>query len=123
MKLILVIEDDRDLALFFKTALEIMLKDVQVEIAVDGSEGMKRLKNASLPDAIVLDMHLPGISGEVIYKALEDRNQGHRVLICTADINLVKKYSNALSKPVSVDDLCGRVQQIMSMVPLAGGCA
>ncbi|MEP0805337.1 MAG: response regulator [Chloroflexota bacterium] len=124
MKQILVIEDDRDLSLLFKMALEMSLKDVQVDVIWNGTEGMRRL-DESLPDAIVLDMHLPGVSGDEIYKALERRREAHRVLVCSADVRIVNAYTmrgiNAVEKPIPMAELTSRVSRILDGIPVAGG--
>ncbi|HXF85488.1 MAG TPA: response regulator [Anaerolineales bacterium] len=124
MKRVLVIEDDHDLSMLFKMALEISLQDIQVDVAWNGTEGMKRL-DESLPDAIVLDMHLPGVSGNEIYKSLEKRNEAHRVLVCSADVRIVNEYTmrgvNAVEKPVPMAELTRRVSRIINGIPVAGG--
>jgi DNA-binding response OmpR family regulator len=114
MKTILIIEDDRDLANLFKIVME--LSGFEVSAIHDGRQGLEALEGQSLPDVVMLDMHLPGVSGEEIYAMMEERGEGRRVLLCSADVQLVEHYralgANALTKPAPVDDLQRAVRKI-----------
>ena len=107
MKTMLIIEDDRDLANLFKIVMEMI--GFTVQMIHDGRQGLNALTDQSLPDVVMLDMHLPGVSGEAIYAMLNERGEGWRVLLCSADVQLVEHYralgANALTKPAPVDDL------------------
>ncbi len=71
----------------------------------------------SLPEAVMLDMHLPGVSGEQIYAMLTERGEEHRVLICSADVQLVEMYRSngvkAVTKPMPVNELQQVIQEIV----------
>jgi DNA-binding response OmpR family regulator len=70
MAKILIVEDDR----FLRELIARKLKNEGYEVseAVDGEEGLKRIKEEK-PDLILLDLILPGIDGfEVLVKAKED---------------------------------------------------
>ena len=116
MKTMLIIEDDRDLANLFKIVMELV--GFTVQMIHDGQQGLEALNDQSLPDVIMLDMHLPGVSGEEIYSMLRERGEDRRVLLCSADVQLVERYralgANALTKPAPVDDLQRAVMQIAS---------
>ena len=111
---ILIVEDDRDLANLFKIVMEMCGFDVQM--IHDGRQGLDALTDRSLPDVVMLDMHLPNVSGEEIYAALKARGEARRVLLCSADVQLVEHYrglgANALTKPAPVDDLQRAVLEI-----------
>lgn len=113
MAKVLVIEDDRDLYSLF--AMILKMAGFEVDVVSDGREAVIRL-NESLPDAITLDLHLPGVSGSDIYTMLEQRKEEHRVLVCSADVQEVQNYilrgANAVAKPVGMDDLIRRVTAI-----------
>ena len=114
MKSILIVEDDHDLANLFKIVME--LCGFQVQMIHDGRQGLETLTSQSLPDVVMLDMHLPGVSGEEIYTMLRERGEDRRVLLCSADVQLVERYrtlgANALTKPAPVEDLQRVVMQI-----------
>lgn len=114
MKQVLVIEDDRDLSHLFTTILS--MAGFKVDVAFTGDDGVMHLEQ-SMPDAVVLDMHLPGVSGHAIYQMLEERRQAFRVLVCSADVKLVEEYklrgANAICKPIdSIHDLTTAIAKI-----------
>ena len=113
---VLIIEDDRDLASLFKIVLE--MSGFEVDTIHDGTQGVEVLTTQPLPDAIMLDMHLPGVSGEEIYALMTERGDAHRVVICSADVQLVERYkslgANAITKPTPMDDLQRLIMDIVS---------
>jgi len=113
---VLIIEDDRDLASLFRIVLE--MSGFEVDTIHDGTQGVEVLTTQPLPDAIMLDMHLPGVSGEEIYALMKERGEGQRVVICSADVQLVERYkslgANAITKPTPVDDLQRLIMNIVS---------
>jgi DNA-binding response OmpR family regulator len=113
---VLIIEDDRDLASLFKIVLE--MSGFEVDTIHDGTQGVEVLTTQPLPDAIMLDMHLPGVSGEEIYALMKERGDGQRVVICSADVQLVERYkslgANAITKPTPMDDLQHLIMDIVS---------
>jgi len=117
MKTMLIIEDDRDLANLFRIVMEMI--GFTVQMIHDGRQGLDALAGQSLPDVVMLDMHLPGVSGEELYAMLKDRGEDRRVLLCSADVQLVEHYralgANALTKPAPVDDLQRVVLEIAAM--------
>jgi DNA-binding response OmpR family regulator len=110
----LVIEDDRDLANLFKIVME--MSGFEASTIHDGRQGLEALEGQTLPDVVMLDMHLPGVSGEEIYAMMRKRGEERRVLLCSADVQLVEHYrslgANAMTKPAPVDDLQRAVQEI-----------
>lgn len=114
MKQVLVIEDDPNLAQLLTIILS--LAGFEVDVAFTGNDGVTRLER-SMPDAIVLDMHLPGVSGRAIYQMLDERHQAFRVLVCSADVQLVEEYksrgANAITKPIeSIDGFTALIARI-----------
>jgi DNA-binding response OmpR family regulator len=112
---VLIIEDDHDLASLFQIVLE--MSGFEVETIHDGTKGVEVLTTRPLPDAILLDMHLPGVSGEEIYALMKERGDGQRVVICSADVQLVERYqslgANAITKPAPMDDLQRMIRGIV----------
>lgn len=113
---VLIIEDDRDLASLFKIVLE--MSGFEVSTVHDGAKAVEVLTTQPLPDAVMLDMHLPGVSGEEIYALMTERGDAHRVVICSADVQLVERYkslgANAITKPTPIDDLQRLIMDIVS---------
>jgi DNA-binding response OmpR family regulator len=120
-KKVLIIEDDRDLANLFKLVLE--MSGFEANAVHDGTQGVNALMNDPLPEAVMLDMHLPGVSGEQIYAMLTERGEAHRVVICSADVQLVEMYrsigAKAITKPAPVSDLQRVIQEVVCQGQLA----
>ena len=68
--------------------------DIKLLKAVDGLQGIA-LARASLPDVILMDINLPGISGIEALKALQDDH-------ATAHIPVVAISANAMSRDIEV---------------------
>lgn len=69
-KTILIIEDDKFLRELI--AQKLLKEDYRVSEAVDGEEGIRKIKEEK-PDLILLDLILPGIDGfEVLTKMRDD---------------------------------------------------
>ncbi len=64
---ILLIDDEIDLVETVKFRLQ--RNDYEVMVAYDGEEAFQRIKDHK-PDLILLDLKLPGMPGEEIYKIL-----------------------------------------------------
>ena len=115
-----VVEDDKDIADMYRDYLS-MVMGYEVTVIRTGSEAFDRFshKNES-PNAIVLDMHLPGKSGSEIYALMEQRALANRILVCSADMDIVAKYSNmgatAIAKPVTLKKLGELVRGITGEV-------
>jgi DNA-binding response OmpR family regulator len=79
-----IIEDDEVIAKIFSTAV----REAQFETVIirDGIEAMEKLES-NVPDLVVLDLHLPGISGINILRVIRNdpRFEKTRVLIASAD--------------------------------------
>lgn len=125
MNKVLIIEDDRDLANLFKLVLE--MSGFETVAVHDGIQGVNAIMNEPLPAAILLDMHLPGVSGEQIFAILTERGEGHRAIICSADVQLVEAYrangARAITKPTPMADLQRVVQEVVSQEEVARGSA
>ena len=117
--LALIIEDDEDLANIFAEALRGVGFDV--EHIADGQVAQERLKNGATPYLILLDMHLPYISGaELLTNVIkkDDRLAKAIVIITTADARMGEAYTEladfVMIKPISfvqLRDLTSRLHR------------
>lgn len=117
-ELALIIEDDEDLASIFAEALRGV--GFEVEIIEDGQAAQERLKNGIAPFLILLDMHLPHISGADLLTNIikkEDRFSKTTVIITTADARMGEAYTEEVDfvmiKPISfvqLRDLTSRLK-------------
>jgi CheY-like chemotaxis protein len=105
---ILVIEDTVELANIFVEILE--LNGLRVEGIFDGAIAMERLK-VVVPDLILLDMHLPNVSGLEILTYVREtpRLKNTKVVAITANallsVDLMEKADLLLIKPVTVTQI------------------
>jgi CheY-like chemotaxis protein len=116
--LALIVEDDEDLANIFAEALRGV--GFTVEHVTDGKVAQERLKNGEPPYLILLDMHIPHISGgdlltNIIKK--EKHLANTIVIITTADARMGETYVEmadfVLIKPISfvqLRDLTNRLK-------------
>ncbi len=101
----LIVEDDNLLADIFSRTLEDI--DYTTLIMPDGLIANKWL-NENVPDLLVLDMHLPHISGEKLLKKVQDdlRFQPTRIMVVTADAAMAAQLEGditlTLIKPVDI---------------------
>jgi len=70
MKKILIIEDDQIVANIYRN--KFAAEGYEVEIALDGEEGLQRVRTF-VPDAIVLDLMLPKITGLELMKTIRSQ--------------------------------------------------
>ncbi len=117
-QLALVIEDDEDLAHIFAEALRGV--GFAVEILADGQVAQERLKKGPAPYLILLDMHIPHISGgDLLTNIIKKDEQLAKavVIITTADARMGDAYSEladfVMVKPISfiqLRDLTSRLK-------------
>jgi CheY-like chemotaxis protein len=80
--------------------------EFETEIIVDGNVALTRLAGV-IPAVVILDLHLPGSSGKVVFKQIQSdpRLVKTRVILCTADAHeaetLRDEVDLVLLKPVS----------------------
>src|SRR5690348_3457027 len=69
MPFAIIVEDDRDIVALFRQVLDIA--GYHTEIVLDGIEAIQRIE-MSLPDIVLLDLQLPGMSGAEILKRMRE---------------------------------------------------
>ena len=113
--LALIIEDDEPLSEVISISLQQAGFDT---IAThDGQRALKQL-HLIVPDLIVLDLHLPNVSGKTIleYIRAEDRLHRIRVFLTTADgflaDELAAKADMVLIKPFRLNQLYRSARQV-----------
>ena len=112
---VLVVDDERDVRRVVSAALEDAGYDCIV--AADGVEALK-LAHASIPDAVVLDLRMPQLSGEEVHRALR-RNGATRyvpVIFLSGQRDAKGKArlifegaDDYVTKPFDTDELVARV--------------
>lgn len=112
---ILIIEDDVDVNHLVSTMLR--KKSYSITQAFSGSEGMLQL-NMSDFDLIILDLMLPGLTGEEIIIAIQDKDIP--VLVLSAKSSLKDRVSvldigadDYMTKPFETEELLARVNSVL----------
>ena len=104
----MIIEDNGDLAIIFSEILQAAGFDT--DIVQDGDTALVLLK-ASRPDIIILDLHMPHVSGDAILERIrsDERLADTQVIIATADprrANVLKDQTDlVLLKPITFGQL------------------
>lgn len=104
----LVVDDDEDQNIIFCAALEQAGYDVKS--ARDGFQAREILADL-VPDMVILDMHMPGLTGDVILKEMRNnpRLKDVRVIVATSDssfvVSLQSQAELVLLKPIGFSQL------------------
>lgn len=114
---ILVVDDEKKIALGIKKALE--SQKYAVDVCHDGIEALN-MAEAIEYDLIILDRMLPGMDGVSIIKNLRSQNIYTPILLLTA-LSTVKDKTDGLDagaddylpKPFALDELLARVRAIL----------
>jgi DNA-binding response OmpR family regulator len=114
---ILVIEDERDLALGLRANLEV--EGYEVAVAHSGEDGLE-IAEEWTPDLVLLDLMLPGIDGYETLARLRKSGTDVPVLILTArgeEVDKVRGFRTGaddyVTKPFGVMELLVRIQAIL----------
>jgi len=117
--LIMVVEDEADLALMLRYNL--LAKDYQVKVAVDGDEASDMIRDL-VPDLILLDWMLPGVSGIELCRRWRARADTARVPIIMLTARGVEEErirglqtgaDDYIVKPFSVPELLARIKAVL----------
>ena len=116
----LIIEDDADLAIIFAEAIK--AAGFETQIIRDGRIALTQLAT-SAPSIVVLDLHLPNVSGATVLEKIRSDARLTRtlVILTTADARLADmlqtKADLVLVKPISfgqLRDLAARLKSSVS---------
>jgi DNA-binding response OmpR family regulator len=103
-----IVEDDQKLAAIFTEALH--AAQYNTESILSGEKAASRLSEIA-PDLVILDLHLPQVSGKNILRQIraDSRLQNTRVILATADPIVAETLRDeadvVLIKPVSYSQL------------------
>ncbi len=110
---VLIVEDDRDLALIVRQRLA--QEGMQADICETGVAALAHLATA-LPDVLLCDLMLPDCPGEVVVRFVRSKSQTTPVIITSARTNPADKVDllamgadDYLGKPFDLDELAARI--------------
>ncbi|HWY79392.1 MAG TPA: response regulator transcription factor [Candidatus Sulfotelmatobacter sp.] len=114
---ILIIEDEKKIAVAVKKGLEEDL--YSVDIALDGEEGLYRTSMNDY-DCILLDLMIPKINGITLCKKIRVINKNIPILILTAKDALSDKImgldagaDDYVTKPFSIEEISARIRALL----------
>lgn len=114
---ILAVEDDEGILTVYRDFLK--KSGYEVICATDGSEAINLLKAHPDTRLILLDLHLPGISGHELIELFDEQGRKTPVIVTSArgDILSVtrdRKSTAALSKPFQMEELRDLIELLLS---------
>jgi DNA-binding response OmpR family regulator len=114
---ILIIEDERDLALGLRANLEI--EGYEVSLAHEGEEGFRHAVRGA-PDLVILDLMLPDVDGYDVLRRMRQARLEMPVLLLTArseELDKVRGFRTGaddyVTKPFGVMELLVRIEAIL----------
>jgi two-component system response regulator MprA len=115
---ILVVDDERAVRESLRRALE--LEGYEIELAGDGSEALYRLEANEEPDAMILDVLMPGVDGLEVCRRLRSSGSRLPVLMLTARTEVEDRVAGLdagaddyVTKPFALEELLARVRALM----------
>ncbi len=115
---ILVVDDERAVRESLRRALE--LEGYEIELAGDGNEALYRLEANDEPDAMILDVLMPGIDGLEVCRRLRGTGSKLPVLMLTARTEVEDRVAGLdagaddyVTKPFALEELLARVRALL----------
>ena len=115
---ILVVDYERAVRESLRRALE--LEGYEIELAEDGSQALERLESEAEPDAMVLDILMPGVDGLEVSRTLRRKGSKLPILMLTARTQVEDRVEGLdagadddLTKPFALEELLARVRALL----------
>ena len=83
--------------------------EFDVEVAETGQKALEIIKNKPF-DAIILDLHLPDVSGKFVYDQLKDDQV---IVVMSGDPLLLEDYPLKIAKPFRPKELLNFLEEIL----------
>jgi len=115
---ILVVDDERAVRESLRRALE--LEGYEIELAEDGAQALERLGSEPEPDAMVLDVLMPGVDGLEVSRTVRCNGSKLPILMLTARTQVEDRVEGLdagaddyLTKPFALEELLARVRALL----------
>jgi two-component system response regulator MprA len=115
---ILVVDDERAVRESLRRALE--LEGYEIELAADGNEALYRLEGTEEPDAMILDVLMPGVDGLEVCRRVRGTGSKLPVLMLTARTEVEDRVAGLdagaddyVTKPFALEELLARVRALL----------
>ena len=123
---ILVVDDERAVRESLRRALE--LEGYEIELAGDGSEALYRVEANGEPDAVILDVLMPGLDGLEVCKRLRRAGSRLPVLMLTARDEVEDRVAGLdagaddyVTKPFALEELLARLRALLRRTGAGSG--
>jgi two-component system, OmpR family, response regulator MprA len=116
----MVVDDERAVRESLRRALE--LEGYEIDLAADGQEALSRLmaNGGSQPDAVILDLLMPGVDGLEVCRRLRKGGNSVPVLMLTARDEIENRVAGLdagaddyVTKPFALEELVARVRALL----------
>ena len=118
---VLVVDDERAVRDSLRRALE--LEGYDVELAEDGAEALYRLESNGQPDAVILDVLMPGVDGLEVSRRLRSKGNTVPILMLTARTEVENRVAGLdagaddyLAKPFALEELLARLRALLRRI-------
>ena len=118
---LLLIEDDINFGYIFKSSMEDVIGEYEVDIALNGEEGLERLKSFN-PDIIVSDIEMPVMDGIEMVKKIRQTNSDLPIIFVTGRNNpkdTIDGYKagadNYIKKPFTPEELDAHIKKLIDL--------
>jgi two-component system response regulator MprA len=115
---ILVVDDERAVRESLRRALE--LEGYDIDLAEGGEDALRRLASNAEPDAMILDVLMPGVDGLEVCRRLRSDGSRLPVLMLTARVEVEDRVEGLdagaddyLTKPFALDELKARLRALL----------
>jgi two-component system response regulator MprA len=115
---ILIVDDERAVRESLQRALE--LEGYEIELAADGHEALERLGPDRQPDAVLLDVLMPGMDGLEVCRTIRRNGNPVPVLMLTARTQVEDRVEGLdagaddyVTKPFALEELLARLRALL----------
>ena len=123
---ILIVDDEPENRRLFRKLVENKYPTVAIDEAPDGLEAVHNIRTHA-PDLVILDLHLPGISGLQVCRIIREEQKGKIKVLAITGHNTDDSRRQALEagaddflgKPFMVKELAQKIEELLSRDPSA----
>lgn len=121
MTRVLLVEDDKNLSFILKSSLEQMIGGYEIEVAINGKEGLEKLA-ARRFDVIVSDVEMPVMDGVTMVRQVRERYPDVAIVFITGLTtarDVINGYQSGadfyIKKPFLPEELDAHIQAVLKV--------
>lgn len=114
---VLIADDDPNMLALVKAIVQ--SQSIECATASDGRAALDVIRRTR-PDAVVLDVNMPGMNGYEVLRAVREEGLPTKVLLLTAEEGLSASADDYLVKPFNPIELVVRLKRMLSAASAAG---